>query len=591
MKNIYLLSILFIAESSFSQAPDIEWQNTIGGDGYDWGYSIDQTNDGGYILGGSSESGISDDKTDTSRGFFDFWILKLDYIGNIEWQKTIGGSQSDHLLEIHQTLDGGYICGGQTYSNISGEKIDDQFGGGDYWIVKLDSAGNIEWQKNIGGVSNELCWSIKQVYDGGYIIGGTSSSDISGNKTTSSFGEADFWVIKLDSIGSIQWQKSYGGDQEDLLSDIITTSDHGYLISGHSYSGITGNKSEENLGFDDGWVIKIDSIGNIEWQKRIGGNGYDRIPSIFQTTDSGYILACITLSDPSDDIIEPTLGHEDYLLVKINSLGETEWQNRIGGNAVDWLFAIEQTSSSEFICAGGSFSGVSGDKTESNFGEVDIWVIKTDTAGNIKWQKELGGTYYEFPYEIHQTNDDGYIITSYSASGLSGNKSENNLGLYDYWVVKLFPDCFEFQEICNGIDDDCNGIIDDGLSYNIYYIDFDNDGFGDSDSSIFSCDFFPPAGYVTDSTDCNDLYILIHPDVSEICNLVDDNCNGSIDEDLATQMLYIDQDGDNYGNAMIDTITCFLAITGYVPDSTDCDDTDPLIYPGAMEILDGVDNN
>jgi hypothetical protein len=163
---------------------------------------VQQTTDGGYIVGGSSSSPISGDKTQDSIGWDDYWIVKTDSLGNIMWQNTIGGTHWDKLETIHQTTDGGYILGGISLSNISGDKTENCIGGWDFWVVKTDSIGNILWQNTIGGDSDEGSNVTNQpllelTSDGGYILGGFSESNISGDKTENSMGLFDYWIVKL----------------------------------------------------------------------------------------------------------------------------------------------------------------------------------------------------------------------------------------------------------------------------------------------------------------------------------------------------------------------------------------------------------
>jgi len=235
---------------------NIQWQNTIGGSINDQLYSIQQTIDGGYILGGWSNSNISGDKTENSQGT-DYWVVKLDASGNIQWQNTIGGSFLDYLNCMQQTSDGGFILAGSSQSGISGDKTEDSQGGSDYWVVKLDAFGNIQWQNSIGGNSDDYLTSIQQTIDGGYILGGYSNSGISGDKTENYQGLYDYWVVKLDATGNIQWQNTIGGNSWDELISIQQTNDGGYILGGHSSSGISGDKTENSQGDYDYWVVKL----------------------------------------------------------------------------------------------------------------------------------------------------------------------------------------------------------------------------------------------------------------------------------------------------------------------------------------------
>ena len=448
MKNPKLISVLFISffllitEHSFSQAPTIEWQNTIGGSSPDILYSLQQTTDGGYILGGHSMSAIFGDKTEASLGSFDYWVVKLNSSGAIEWQNTIGGSSADYLYFIQQTTDGGYILGGNSTSGISGDKTEASMGGEDYWIVKLNSSGAIEWQNTIGGSSDDFLHSLQQTIDGGYILGGYSDSGTSGDKTEANMGESftfDYWVVKINSIGAIEWQNTIGGISGDWLHSLQQTTDGGYILGGQSASGISGDKTEASLG-NDYWVVKLNSGGAIEWENTIGGSGYDELYSLHQSTDGGYILGGNSTSDISGDKVEASMGGEDYWVVKLSSIGAIEWQNTIGGSSDDFLYSLHQTTDGGYILGGHSFSGISGDKTEASLGSLDYWVVKLNSSGAIEWQNTIGGSGFEELYSLQQTTDGGYLLGGYSLSGISGDKTEASLGVSDYWVVKLFDE-------------------------------------------------------------------------------------------------------------------------------------------------------
>lgn len=423
-------------EHSFAQAPFIEWQNTIGGSNSEFLYSVHQTTDGGYILGGNSNSGISGDKIETGSGGQDCWVIKLNEIGEIEWQNTLGGDLTEYLYAIHPTSDGGCILGGTSNSNIFGDKTDPSKGGLDYWIVKLNSSGSIEWQNTIGGDSDDHLISIQQTNDGGYIFGGYTLSGNSGDKLEPSFGDFDYWVVKTNATGEIEWQNAIGGNNADMLYVIQQTTDGGYIVGGYSNSGISGEKTEASLG-QDYWVVRLNTIGEIEWQNTIGGGSTDFLYAIQPTTDGGYILGGQSFSNISGDKTETSLGGNDYWIVKLNNTGTIDWQNTIGGSGLDNLFSIQQTADGGYILGGHSDSGITGDKTQASMGGYDYWVIKLNNSGYIEWQSTIGGSSNDFLISIDQTTDGGYVLGGYSFSGLSGDKTESSLGSNDYWVIKL----------------------------------------------------------------------------------------------------------------------------------------------------------
>jgi len=461
VKKISLLFLVFGFSSLVCSAQEIEWQNTIGGSDYDLFTSVEQTADGGCILGGISVSGISGDKTENCIGDNDYWIVKTDSLGNIEWENTIGGTLNDNLYSIKQTSDGGYICGGNSLSYISGDKTENCMGDYDYWIVKLNSNGSIQWQNTIGGNSADFFISIVMTADGGYICGGHSWSGSSGDKTENSNGANDYWIVKLDSAGNIQWQNTMGGDDEDYLTSMFATADGGCVCCGRSRSGLSGDKTEINFGFDDYWVVKLDSAGIIQWENTIAGDDDDIPESVIQTSDGGYIVGGSSFSNISFDKTENRIGSIDCWIVKLDTAGIIQWQNTIGGSAMDRTNSILQTADGGYVCAGGSWSDISGDKTVNCLNSIDCWIFRLDSTGTIQWQNNIGTSEHESEFCVSHAADGGYFLGMTSTSDISGDKSENAIGDKDYWVLKLTN---KFNSITGKlfIDGNSNGMQDAG---------------------------------------------------------------------------------------------------------------------------------
>ncbi len=421
--NITFILLLF-SFTSYAQAPQIIWQKSFGGTNWDFARSIIKTTDGGYIVAGDSRSNNGD--VIGNQGGDDCWVLKLSPDGNIQWQKSLGGTQTDNAHSIRQTTDGGYIVAGWSVS-IDGD-VTGNHGSHDYWVVKLSPTGDIQWQKSLGGIDNEDAYSIVQTTDGGYIVAGDSSSnngDVTGNH-----GGYDYWVVKLSSTGDIQWQKSLGGTSYEGVKSINQTTDGGYIVAGSTYSNdgdVTGNH-----GVYDCWVVKLSPTGAIQWQKALGGTQTDNARSIIQTIDGGYIFAGSTESNDGD--VTGNHGFEDFWVVKLSPTGDIQWQRALGGTSYDSGFSIIQTNDGSYIVAGYS-SSVNGDATGNN-GGTDFWIVKLSTTGAIEWQKLLGGTSYDDARSINQITDgESYIVGGYSTSN-NGDVTGNH-GLYDYWIAVL----------------------------------------------------------------------------------------------------------------------------------------------------------
>jgi len=434
--NLFILVFLTCFLNQLS-AQEIEWQKTFGGSDYDQLNSMQQTADGGFICAGSSDSDISGDKTENSHGGYDFWVLKLDSSGSIQWQNTIGGNGQDFLNSIQLTNDGGYICGGYSDSNVSGDKSENSKGGTDYWIVKLDSAGNVQWDKTIGGSLWDYMYSIQQTSDGGYICGGMSESNISGDKIENSQGGQDYWVVKLDMNGDIQWQNTIGGNQDDVLMSVNETTDGGFICGGYSLSWNTGDKIETSWGQEDYWIIKLNSSGVIQWQNDIGSSGSEHFQSIWQTSDGGFICGGYSNSNIMGDKTENSHGSYDFWIIKLDSVGNIQWQNTLGGSTFEIHYNLRETLDGGYVCVGMTTSDISGEHSENIQGVRDYWVVKLDNTGAIQWQNTIGGSDIDEAMDVLPTLDGGIMVGGFSHSNASGDKFENCNGGPDFWLVKL----------------------------------------------------------------------------------------------------------------------------------------------------------
>lgn len=435
---LFILDLIITVNCALAQAV-IQGQKVIGGSRYDELHSTFATTDGGLIAAGTSYSNKSGEKTQNTRGGSDYWVVKMNKAGKIEWEKTMGGNGNDYCKAVIQTADGGYVLAGESNSYISVEKSEDSRGATDYWIVKLDATGNIEWDKTIGSTGTELIDNIVQTEDGGYMLAGSSDSYASWEKSENTRGSLDMWVVKLNKSGKKIWDKTIGGYDYDLCSGIQVTRDGGLILAGFSGSGRSGEKSEDNRGFQsDFWIVKLDRKGSIQWDKTIGGTADDYGRGVQQTQDGGYIIAGNSNSNISGEKSENSRGGYDYWVVKLDSAGHFLYDKTMGG---DWdeidVWCLEKTSDGGFIFGGSSYSGISGEKTESSRGASDYWVIKLDNKGDIAWDKTVGGDGYDNLLSIKEAGKNMYSLGGFSWSGVSGDKTFSSRGEADYWVVLL----------------------------------------------------------------------------------------------------------------------------------------------------------
>lgn len=435
------LSAILPVISNAQNGPAKQWDKTFGGSGSDRLQSLVQTSDGGYILGGWSDSGASSVKSQASKGSSDYWIIKVDALGNKQWDKTYGGNQADNLTVIRQTSDGGFILGGHSDSGISGDKSQPSQGNNDFWIIKLDGIGNIVWERTFGGAFMDELLDLRQTVDGGFILGGSSYSELSGDKSQASNGGTDFWVVKLDANGNKVWDKAFGGNLNDNLEAIHQTSDGGYIVGGRSESGVSGDKSQASKGDKDFWIIKLDNNGIRIWDKTFGGSNHDGLTSLEQTSDGSYILGGHSFSGISGDKSQISQGNADFWIIKINGVGSKIWDKTFGGSGLDALYDLKQTPDGGFILIGDSDSGFNSDKSQAPQGSVDFWVVKLSANGTKVWDKTIGGINDDFLETVDLTNDGGYLLGGWSDSGISGDKTQGSYSVYhDYWIVKLAPD-------------------------------------------------------------------------------------------------------------------------------------------------------
>ena len=430
MRNLtefLVLSVLCLAGSNLEAQMTLDWQRSLGGSDTDISRDIIVVSSGGYLVVGET---LSDDGDVTHNyGGQDAWMARMDKQGNLLWQKTLGGSLDESFQSVVETADGGFVLAGFTYSSdgdVSGGK-----GAADCWLVRVDSLGNMVWERSLGGANGESALSVVSNPDGGFTIAGyTYSAD---GDVSSNHGNSDVWVLKVDFLGNTQWQKSYGGSEDEWGTDLITTSDGGYAIAAWTGSN-DGDISGKLKGVYDFWLLKIAANGAVQWEKTYGGNKTDKASSLTQSFDGGYVIAGYTTSDNGD--VSGHHGSEDFWVVKTDGNGELVWQQALGGLGAERASDLVELSNNNLVVAGHTFSS-NGDVTLKVGGFYDFWLTELDPEGNLKWEFAFGGSEAEYVHAMTVSPDDAYVVVGET---LSNDKDvSGNHGFTDGWVVKTRP--------------------------------------------------------------------------------------------------------------------------------------------------------
>jgi hypothetical protein len=434
---VWLLPLVAQAQISGNKV----WDTRFGGSNQDHAHALVQAPDGGYLVAGYSRSGADGDKSESSQGNDDYWVVKLDEDGIKVWDRRFGGTGQDYVKAIVAAPGGGYVLAGSSYSTLGGDKTQPTQGSWDYWLVKIDEDGNKIWDKTFGGSTEDRAEAIVAASGGGYIVAGWSNSGVGGTKTQPSQGGFDYWLVKIDENGNKIWDTRFGGTNWDYATSIIRVSGGCYVVAGRSVSGMGGDKSQSSRGDYDYWLIKINENGNKLWDQTFGGSDNDQATALVAAPTGGCVVAGYSNSGATWNKSQPSQGHFDYWLVKVDDNGTKVWDQRFGSTTGDYARAILAAPGGGYVVAGESESSTSADKTEPSRGSYDYWLVKIDENGNKLWDQTFGGSEADQPYALVSTPAGGsYIVAGWSESGSGADKTQASQGDHDYWVVK-FNDC------------------------------------------------------------------------------------------------------------------------------------------------------
>jgi hypothetical protein len=442
--NFMIVLLLFSCSDDDSAVPEsaydaavfsgeIDWVKSFGGSDEETAQSVIHTNDGGYAILGYSQS-TDGDLTGRPVAVNDYWVLKLDPAGDLLWSKTYGGSKDDRGQAIIQTSDGGYAITGYAMSDDGDASNNEGFH--DNWIIKLDELGGIEWEKSFGFSGHDHSYDLLQTADGGFFFVGflditAALSDGTYNKGNSitRHGVGEFWGTKIDANGNLEWRSYYGGTNNDRAHAVVEADDGSFVMAGFSESD--DYDVSNTRGSYDFWVIKLSVAGELLWERSFGGSGIEVAYDITKTDDGAYVITGNTFSTDMDVSINH--GESDVWLIKVDDNGKLLWEKTFGGSQFDAAQGLSTTKDGGFIIAGNSKSN-DGDTKENN-GENDIWLIKTDREGNLIWQGSFGGSGLDYGFDAVENQDKSILLVGES----SGNDFPNliNKGLSDVVVLKI----------------------------------------------------------------------------------------------------------------------------------------------------------
>jgi len=451
LKRLFYLNILFSSllfscgnDDDNVTTPDSSflgekvWVKTFGGSSEEEATAIINANDGGYMVLGSTKSSDGDVTGKTSNDL-DYWLLKIDEDGNKIWDKTYGGSEQDKAHSIVSTSDGGYIISGFTAS--SDGDVSENAGFHDYWIVKINNNGDIQWEKSFGFIGQDQAFKVIETKEGGYFAIGyldVGASNGEGNdlidpnnstkNTLHSLG--DYWAIKMDANGNKVWRRYFGGSHVDQGKDVIQTDDGGFMLIGISESSDFDITNAH--GANDFWALKIDANGNKVWENSFGGSESEFAYQITSTKDGNFIV--VGDSRSSDFDISTPYGNSDVWAVKFNSSnGNIIWENSYGGSQFDSARGIIQLENGNFAISGNSRSN--DNHITNNYGANDAWIIIIDEDGNLEIQNNIGGSQIDFANSAAENSNNEIV---FAGSTDSDNQDiTTNKGAKDFLIFKL----------------------------------------------------------------------------------------------------------------------------------------------------------
>ncbi len=430
---IYFLT-LFIGVNSWAQFGSISSQYCIYSTESDIPIKEALLENGNRIILLLSNSDAYYDKTENARGEHDFWVLCFDPNDQIVWQKTIGGIGFDLpsglLITEDQSI---YICG-STLSPPSFEQTNELYGDTDAWLIKMNSTGTILWNKNYGGAQDDDFNDLIELPSGNILTFGVSYSGVSGNKTSTNYGWSDIWIMKLSPNGEIINDLSIGGEDHELKPIVIQTAPNQIKLAAFSYSDISGLKTEPSYGSSDIWVLDLDTNCNLLQQKSIGGSADDRPSDLLMNINGDLLILAESTSNQSGLKTENSFGETDSWILKLDDQLNIIQQKTVGSDLQDFGGQFIEWPNGNICVAVNSFSNTNVFKSAPRIGATDIWMFALDGNLNFLTDKTLGTNQFEFlaTLRLNPNLTDIHLLVGTTGSD-SNDKTCMNYGDEDLW--------------------------------------------------------------------------------------------------------------------------------------------------------------
>lgn len=515
----FLLSTMVVTSLAAQQKDCVQplWSMHYGGSGNEQFQRLISSSTGGFVAVGYSESTNGD--LTGNRGGRDMWVVRLDSLGKILWQRNLGGSQDEVAKDVVELPGGDLLVLGST-SSVDGD-VTGNHGAEDVWLVRLDANGQIIWTRTFGGSLSESAERLLSTGDGFLVAGYSQSAD---GDVPFNRGDFDYWVFKIDASGNLLWSNTYGGTLADWAYSITAADGGRFFVAGSTFSNdgdVSGNQ-----GFYDFWIIKINAQGQLIWDKNFGGSLEERLYTAHAAPDGGLLIAGTTLSTNGD--IPSTFGSYDVWLLRLDPNGQILWNRSFGGAQEDRAFAVIPIEDGWLI---GAYTSSQNGTVAANYGIRDAWLLRVDDTGNLLWEKNFGGSADDRFYGLALTTSGGYAATGLSSS--SDFDLNGNFGQRDAWVIVLRPDsllvelgndtliCAGQQVVLKtGLSDVLhlwsNGTTSDSLAVQasgLYWVEVDHNGCKARDSILVEVAGQVPLYLGPDTLLCQGQTLLLKPDI------------------------------------------------------------------------------